>query len=714
MDRRTFLQSAGAGAVAMLAGAPSASGAPSLGEWADDEQGMPCYRYTGPLEFHSKDIPDDPYFLLGNYRLTLFVHASGRYEILTGERAWARMNGLVEAFVEVDGKRFDLIGDAAAKRVFGIGHARFDHLAAPDLGVRRTISVRSLATPGEGISSFLVTVGVRNRGVSAAKAAYSERVQAGYSPILAEWSELHGMVTYAQELVADDARGIARADVHATPMQTMGFAPAGQMSRFDSAPPSLFVKAVTPGLRVSCDGAWLTVHGELSVAPGAESELKFVVGYARSPAGIEALAARAAAGSADEWLRLIPKFANEPDPQLRREMRWNAGVLEMMATWREYYDETVVPQGTVYDYDWGQMLSSRDLAQHALPLCHTNPALARSVLRFIMKRMVPDGEVKLSDEGFGWAAHGPMLTSDQQLWFLMLMAEYLRVTKDTSILTEQIPYYPVERSATGSGLDRVREAFLFLRDRIGVGAHGLVHMWNSDWNDMFYFWPNRMAYNAMFASAESHMNTTMAISILGDVTAVLDPVAGASELCAALREYRGQLLKAFLRDLGTRTFPRRAWIGDGEVYGEKDMWLEPVGFALLIPELRDRKQALFGEVQKRLLPGETMGARQIEKPLDKPGTKAGSRENGGFWYALNGPLILGVATFDRAAAVDLLKKMTFANFAQKFPKYWTGHWSASDSLDSSLLPTAGLSGNVIYCAHAHAWPLYCYLRLTSG
>jgi cellobiose phosphorylase len=252
-----------------------------------------------------------------------------------------------------------------------------------------------------------------------------------------------------------------------------------------------------------------------------------------------------------------------------------------------------------------------------------------------------------------------------------------------------------------------------LRDRIGVGAHGLVRLWNSDWNDMFYFWPTNMPYNIMFTSAESHMNTAMAVAILANMCGMLEALApDSAELWGAMTEYRLQLARAFLLDLGTRMFPRRAWIRPGEVYGENDLWLEPVGFAMLMPEFgEEKKRALFGEVQRRLLAEEALGARQIEKPVAKPGTKAGSRENGGFWYALNGPLILGVATFDHAAAMGLLKRMTFANFARRFPQYWAGRWSASDSLDSSLLPSEGLSENPVYCAHAHAWPLYCYLRL---
>ena len=118
--------------------------------------------------------------------------------------------------------------------------------------------------------------------------------------------------------------------------------------------------------------------------------------------------------------------------------------------------------------------------------------------------------------------------------------------------------------------------------------------------------------------------------------------------------------------------------------------------------------------EARLIKGEAIGPKQIEKTIDKPGTRAGSRENGGFWYALTGPVILGVAGFDHEAAFELLRKQTFGNYARQFPQYWTGQWSASDSLDSAALPTAGLSQNIVYCAHAHAWPLHCYLRLKRG
>ncbi|CAN5533989.1 hypothetical protein BH10BAC3_BH10BAC3_37090 [soil metagenome] len=70
-----------------------------IGNWSMSSKGLPMYQYTGAKPFTALDkegkpakLPDDPYFLLGNYKMTLFTHARGRYPLLTGERAWARIN----------------------------------------------------------------------------------------------------------------------------------------------------------------------------------------------------------------------------------------------------------------------------------------------------------------------------------------------------------------------------------------------------------------------------------------------------------------------------------------------------------------------------------------------------------------------------------------------------------------------------------------------
>jgi hypothetical protein len=166
--RRDFLTAAGAataGALLPSALAATASlpltGTPQssrLGEWFDDSLGLPAYHYTGPLRFPNSPaydgapmLPDDPFFLLGNYRVTLFAHASGALQLLTGERAWGRMNqdpaadspnftGAYRASVTVNGTHFALTGldaptAAAATKTFGIGFARYEYDVTPSFSV---------------------------------------------------------------------------------------------------------------------------------------------------------------------------------------------------------------------------------------------------------------------------------------------------------------------------------------------------------------------------------------------------------------------------------------------------------------------------------------------------------------------------------------------------------------------------------------------------
>jgi hypothetical protein len=746
LTRRAFLAGTGALVASSLvkpAWSESMPTASSLGEWLDDDYGLPCYRYSGPLRFPDSPkqndsimLPDDPYFLLGNYRLTLFTHASGLYQILTGERAWGRMNqgdarwsGANAATVEFSGQKHSLIGldspsAAAAAKTFGVGFARYDYSLDPALKITRLLSVAPSSKIGEGTSAFHTQVTLRNTGSAPLQISYSETVCARYQQLFAEWDDFQHEVSSTPQPAQQSADAIQVAfTAHGKRLLT--FAPPGQMTRFEQFPPTLFVKTIGGNASLIDDNGSIGITASLTLQPGEEHALAFITGYLRNSDNIKEVCAKLTASTnsaklgsafADAWHQAIPAFTNESDAILRREMRWNAAALEAMSTWREYYDETVVPQGSMYDYIWGLMASSRDLAQQALPFCHTNPAIARSTLRFIMKRTLPDGDIQLNDQGYGWSASGAQQTSDQQLYFFLLLAEYLRATGNATILHDEIGYYPLENSGRDTGLAHVRQAFLFLRDRVGVGTHGIVRRWNSDWNDMFGWWQSPIPYNTEFELGESHMNSAMAIVILGDLANAIDAFhdPASSELTAAMREYRAELLESFTRDLGDRAFPRRAWIDYKTPLGEDDMWLEPQGYTLLIPEFSaDRKRRLFTELQHRLLTNEVMGPRQIEKPSPNSVTPPGSRENGGFWYALNGPVVLGVSTFDQKAAEDLLRRMTFTNFARSFPNYWTGLWSASDSLDSSLLKTTGLSSNIPWCAHAHAWPLYCYLRLRS-
>ena len=68
-----------------------------LGHWLTDADHLPAFSYDAPLPLECKTpdgktpkMRDDPWFLLGNYRMTVFVHVDGTYELISGERSWAR------------------------------------------------------------------------------------------------------------------------------------------------------------------------------------------------------------------------------------------------------------------------------------------------------------------------------------------------------------------------------------------------------------------------------------------------------------------------------------------------------------------------------------------------------------------------------------------------------------------------------------------------
>ena len=64
--------------------------------------------------------------------------------------------------------------------------------------------------------------------------------------------------------------------------------------------------------------------------------------------------------------------------------------------------------------------------------------------------------------------------------------------------------------------------------------------------------------------------------------------------------------------------------------------------------------------------------------------------------------------------------MTLENFSKSFPEYWSSYWAAADNQESSLIPEEGLPDQSleywsipVYCAHPHAWILYCYYKINE-
>ena len=751
-----------------------------IGFLQDVQHGLPCFNYTGILPAIAKmpngqiaKLPEDPWFLLGNYRLTLFAHVSGQYELICGERDWGRLNqgndantGLNSASLKISTQNkienYQLTGmksvaadSTKCKRAFGVGFASYVY-SLDNVSCSRILSVKPSSNPYNGISAFLLQVKLKNKSSETLRIAYNESITANYESILQQHQDEDTKRVKYQNLPSFNTQlQIYKVDIKGITNDPLLFPTPKTVTQVDGYPPALFVKSLSRefGLENTVDGKKNSIiaHCEIILKPHEQRQISLIIGYAYKSNfnSIDSICQQLIQGTektilnndfknsnnfqsiySKDWLRVLPKISNETDIDLKREMIWHAYTLEAMAKYSDFYGETLLHQGTIYDYDWGIRASARDNFQHALPLIYTNPALARSILIYMSKRITSNGEIRLEECGYGYSSSRVYTTSDQQLWFLNLLSEYLRVTKDYNILLAKTKFFPVVNMPEVSFLDVVESSFKYLRDEVGLGPHGLVKLLNSDWSDAVYY-IKKVQYNRVLMTGESHMNSTMTISILGNLIPILQSYQSKTEFSVVLDQikilansmsmFRTSVYNAFMKDLGDRNFSKRMYC-DNQFYGEKNMFLEPQGFMLQMQELPlDRKKSLYQEIKNRVYTGEKLGAREQELPeFDDPVFDFGSRENGGIWYALNGPVICGVAQFDKPEALRLLKQLSFSNYSKQFPDYWTSYWSGTDVIESSLIPSEGLCDQTtfhwtfpVYCAHSHAWLLYCYFKIRN-
>ena len=729
-----------------------------IGEWKLDGAGLPCFEYVGSVPFKatlangdSVKLDPDPWFVLGNYQLTLFAHVSGQYELITGQRAWARMNqgdrrntGKNDARLEilsVDGsvaKTYQLVGmkslsadSTKSRRTFGCGYAQYQY-QADKLQVIRTLSVKPSLSIDGGASAFLLTVAIKNKSGKTQHLRYIESIRAQYETMMQqstprEWRK----VKYTPRIDANKVE----AKFDAKTEDPLLFLSKDDICKYEGFPPILYMEDLSGKAQSACSNEDLGLCYDLTLRNGEEKQIQMMIGY-----NMERTYAKRVDASkelkngglfSEAWKKVLPIYTEESDAEMRRELTWHAYMLEAMATYSDYYHETKIPQGTIYDYFWGQHASARDNFQHALATIYYHPELTKSIIRYMLQRTLPSGDVMLIEYGNGFAEPTCYQTSDQQLWFFLLLSEYLRVTKDYAFLQERVPCYPVKNMPKYTILEHAMHCYDYLRNQVGTGSHGLVRLLNSDWCDGIYYCLAE-PYNSVQPQGESHMNTAMALSILPVLADQLESASNYQlsianyQLIRSIRVWRQQLYDAYMKDWGNRSYPRRMYFA-GRNFGDNNLFLEPMGFTLQVQDIPlERRQLLYHEMQQKLYQGEKIAARQQENPeLTSDDLDYGSRENGGIWYSLNGPVICGLATFDKQEAMNRLKQMSLANHASQFPQYWTTYWSSADNIESSLvapdksapgLPdqTSVYPDIAIACAHIHAWMLYCYHKLNES
>ena len=166
---------------------------------------------------------------------------------------------------------------------------------------------------------------------------------------------------------------------------------------------------------------------------------------------------------------------------------WHAYYTRASAMYDAYFERRTIPQGFWYLYGSGFNSGMRDSVQHALPLVYFEPELAKDVLLSVLGQQDETGHLPYSVTGYGIAYDFIWKPGDSDIWTLWLASEYVLTTRDMGMLDEALDYYPPRSGRSAPVWEHLVLAYRHLVDVVGLGASGLLHARNADWNDGLVF-----------------------------------------------------------------------------------------------------------------------------------------------------------------------------------------------------------------------------------
>ncbi|MFW6286527.1 MAG: hypothetical protein ACOC29_01170 [Candidatus Sumerlaeota bacterium] len=393
-----------------------------------DESGLPYCRLLGQRPcYYPADTPPpqgmeetDPWFILGNYGLTVFPHASGSYQLLHTERSFARLNHdgssritgrACRCRLETGKETIDLLEREADEKRFGCGFAEWVY-RLDGLELVRRFDIVPSRDSADRIPGFRITISLRGTSDASRNIVFTEGLQARYH--FANWNNPPlGRRAARYPVRHQTEKHHCSAEFLPEELLPLVFDQPGVPARADGQSIAVHMEALSAEAqcKIEQDGAescWLLVENESRLGAGQEKTFTFIVGWSDATRPWLTTLERLKIDPADmrkQWLARLPEFP-EATPAERGEMQWHAHTLHAMATWDQRYGRTFIPQGTIYEYGVGVAAVTRDHAMHALPACSYDPDLALSVLEYLARHTDARGHIQHTDEGAGVVPQG--------------------------------------------------------------------------------------------------------------------------------------------------------------------------------------------------------------------------------------------------------------------------------------------------------------------
>lgn len=409
-----------------------------------------------------------------------------------------------------------------------------------------------------------------------------------------------------------------------------------------------------------------------------------------------------------------------PDiPWVKREWLWHSDYLESAALYDEYFESHTIRQGSAYYFLQGMDGAPRDHMLFSVPMTYINPKLAKEILITALRYTYESGQISYGIFGYGkcsgFGVHDH--PGDLPGTFLWALMEYIFATRDFDFLNEEHLYYPRDKKKTRTVRAQIEQTCNYMMHTIGSGEHGLLRVGTGDWNDPLQFHVrNRFTF---LKKGESSYNTAMALYVLPRVSSLV--ATWNKNFAQTLNEFTDRLKNALLKQWNGKWL-YRAWDGKGRRLGDKHLYVEHHGWALMAECLNEeQKKTLTDNLYEKCDKPSPIGAEILSPPrtLMFNLLPKGWDTNGGVWHAANMFLTWGYSKVNPDYARESLLKNTLCAHAEAYPHIWFGIWSAPDSYNAHDARNPGetfyhvtpMTDFPVMNANMHANPITAALKL---
>jgi cyclic beta-1,2-glucan synthetase len=307
---------------------------------------------------------------------------------------------------------------------------------------------------------------------------------------------------------------------------------------------------------------------KISLKPGEAVELKLFLGEDSSSEAAVAVVERYRSANLDAVFKNVTDFWDRTLGVI--QVKTPDRSLDILANgWLLYQTLSSRVWGRTAFYQSSGAYGYRDQLQDVMALCVSLPEITREHILRAAAQQYSEGDVQhwwLPTSGQGIKTR----VSDDRVWLPFVVAHYLHVTGDASVLDEPVPFL-----GGGPLTPGVQEKFwappsgdpapLFehcaraLNSSLGVGAHGLPLFGTGDWNDGM----NRVGIEGRGESVWLAWFLYAALMRLAPIA----EARGANEAAAAWRKHAFAVQQAIEREAWDGDWYRRGYYDDGTVLG---------------------------------------------------------------------------------------------------------------------------------------------------